>query len=54
MDLAGLPNDIDYNWYVEETNKILTEIGYYKTEKQQRFFWLNPKELLWKNLKFIS
>lgn len=38
MDLEGFPDDINYDWYVEETNKILTEIAYYKTEKQHKFF----------------
>ena len=29
MDLPDkLPNDIDYNWYIAESNKILKEIGY--------------------------
>lgn len=30
MDIPTVfPNDVDYNWYIEETNKILKQIGYY-------------------------
>lgn len=38
MDMNGLPEDINYNWYIEKTISILYKIGYYKTEKQQKFF----------------
>ena len=30
MDLCdGIPYDLDYDWYINETNKMLTKIGYY-------------------------
>jgi hypothetical protein len=39
MDLPCLfPSDVDYERYVEETNKALYKIGYYKREKQTILF----------------
>lgn len=34
----SFPNDVNYERYIEETNKMLVEIGYTKTEKQLKFF----------------
>ena len=34
----SFPLDVNFNRYIEEANKILVEIGYTKTEKQQKFF----------------
>lgn len=39
MDLPiEFPLDIDYNWYINKTNKILEEIGYNPKKEQLRFF----------------
>lgn len=39
MDLPDqFPDNVEYGKYIEETNKILYNIGYYKQETQQRFF----------------
>lgn len=34
----SFPTDVDYDRYIFETNKMLCEIGYTKTEKQLKFF----------------
>lgn len=39
MDLPNeFPEDIDYNWYVEETISMLYDIGYYKKKEQSTLF----------------
>lgn len=39
MDLLlDFPQDIDYDRYIEETRKILYEINYLKSDKQEKFF----------------
>jgi hypothetical protein len=30
MEIGDFPQDIDYKWYINETNKMLWEIGYYQ------------------------
>lgn len=36
MELAGIPADLDRDWYVKEAVAILHRIGYYQAAKQQR------------------
>lgn len=39
MDIPDeFPNNVNHQWYIDKTNKILHEICYYKTEKQIKFF----------------
>jgi len=39
MDIPSeFPGDIDYDRYIEETQEVLRDIAYYKTEKQIKFF----------------
>lgn len=39
MDLPDeFPTDIDYDWYIKKTIKMLTALDYYKKNKQVRFF----------------
>ena len=38
MDLSGLPEDVNYAWYIEKAISILYKIGYHKREIQQKFF----------------
>jgi hypothetical protein len=36
---ASFPEDVNYKWYIDTTNEILLEIGYYeKKQSQLRFF----------------
>jgi DNA polymerase family B len=32
IELGDFPRDLDYNWYINETNKMLWEIGYFKEQ----------------------
>lgn len=38
MDISGLPEDINYEWYIAKAKSILVKIGHTKVEKQQKFF----------------
>jgi len=38
MDLNGLPEDVNREWYINKAVDILYKIGYYKREIQQKFF----------------
>lgn len=38
MDLAGFPSDIDKQWYIRRSHKILKEIGYYQNAEQLTLF----------------
>lgn len=38
MDMNGLPEDINYDWYIAKAKAVLIKIGHTKTEKQLKFF----------------
>lgn len=42
MDLPDhFPNDISYDWYVNEANEMLFDLGYYRREKQVDFAFMD-------------
>jgi len=39
MDISGMPNDIDYDWYIRRSHSILKDLGYYSTGESQLTLW---------------